>query len=236
MTEVAGVDGCKDGWVVVRRGRHGAVPRISVAVDLAGLFRDETLACIGIDVPIGLLDAAVPGGRACDAAARAYLGPKRSSSVFSAPVRPVLRAVNFDQAVATSRASSVHQLALSRQSFAIVPKIAEVDRMMSPQLQKRVVEVHPECSFAALNGGAAVTVSKKRVAGRAVRSALLQQAWGLDVGRLVQAHRSPGVQPDDILDAMAACWTADRVQRGVADRLPERSVVDASRLRMEIWI
>jgi predicted RNase H-like nuclease len=42
------------------------------------------------------------------------------------------------------------------------------------------------------------------------------------------------VQADDILDAMAACWTAERVRRGVGLRLPEGVVVDSRGLRMEI--
>ncbi len=233
--DVAGVDGCKDGWVVVRCGRGLADPRVDVRTDLDDLVRDQTLACIGIDVPIGLLNMAVPGGRACDVAARRYLGWPRSSSVFSAPVRPVLEARSFQDASDRSRGSSVHRLSLSQQSFAIVPKIAEVDRLMTPELQRRVVEVHPECSFAALNRGVAVALPKKRVAGRVARTELLQSAWGIDVTALWRSHRSPGVRPDDILDAMAACWTADRVLRGDAERLPQAPELDARGLRMEIW-
>src|SRR5271157_3482359 len=47
---------------------------------------------IAIDIPIGLLDAYEIGGRACDRAARKFLGKPRGNSIFPAPVRPVLAA------------------------------------------------------------------------------------------------------------------------------------------------
>jgi hypothetical protein len=37
----------------------------------------------------------------------------------------------------------------------------------------------------------------------------------------------------NLLDAMAACWTAERVLRGVAVRLPARPPRDSRGLRME---
>lgn len=235
MRDVAGMDGCRGGWVVVRRGPDARALRIEVVTDPESVFADPALACIGIDVPIGLLDAAAPGGRACDRAARAMLGPKRASSVFSAPVRDVLAAADFADAAARSRRSSSHQLALSRQGFAIVPKIAEVDARMTPARQQKIVEVHPECCFAAMNGGVALVLPKKRASGRAARTELMRRVWGIDVSALLHAHRGPGVQPDDVLDAMAACWTAERVARGVAQRLPAVPEVDRRGLRMEIW-
>lgn len=234
---IAGVDGCRDGWVVVRKRPTDGALHVEIVHDLCNVFADPSLAVIAVDVPIGLPDAAAPGGRSCDAAARRMLGPKRKSSVFSAPVRAVLAARDYPEAAAASRASSAHGLALSRQAFAIVPKIAAVDALMTPAAQRRIVEVHPECCFAAMNGGTAVALSKKRAAGRAVRLALLLRHWapGVDLAGLVEANRAPGVARDDIVDAMAACWSAERVLRGDATRLPVEPAVDARGLRMEIW-
>jgi predicted RNase H-like nuclease len=50
----------------------------------------------------------------------------------------------------------------------------------------------------------------------------------------VARHRSRGVQTDDILDAMAVCWTAARVLRRLEQRFPADPAVDARGLRMEI--
>ena len=44
-----------------------------------------------------------------------------------------------------------------------------------------------------------------------------------------------GVAIDDLLDAMAILWTADRYATGAAERLPESPEVDERGLRMEIW-
>jgi len=235
MGDIVGIDGCKAGWVVVRRSAVSDLMTCAVVADLAPLLDDPTIDVVGIDVPIGLLDAAVPGGRPCDRAARAFLGGKRASSVFSAPVRPVLGAATYAEAAERSLRSSPHRRKISQQCFAITPKIAEVDALMTPALQDRVVEVHPECSFAGLNGSTAVAEPKKRAAGRTVRAELLSQAWGIDAGAWLAAQRRPGVARDDVLDAMAACWTAERVRGGLAQRLPEVVEVDGRGLRMEIW-
>ena len=112
----------------------------------------ERPGVICIDIPIGLLDGAVPGGCACDQAARAFLDQPRGCSVFSPPVRPTLRASSFEEALRLNRASSTHALGISRQSFGFSVRSGEVDDMMSPFFQDRVFEVHPEVSLCALHG------------------------------------------------------------------------------------
>lgn len=238
MKQVAGIDGCRKGWVVVRRSIEGGVPQVEVVESFEQVVCDAQLEVIAIDVPIGLLDGARPGGRECDVAARRMLRPYRGSSVFSAPVRAVLDAPVFAEAAARSRASSPHQLAISQQCFAIVPKIAEVDGLVTPAVQGRVVEVHPECSFAAMNGGEALVEKKKSRAGRTARLALLSEHWApsVDLFEVVERSRGKDVARDDVIDAMVACWSAERVRAGVARRLPEAVVVDGRGLRMEIWV
>src|SRR6266540_5294230 len=86
VVPVAGVDGCRAGWLVVHEG-HAEVHRDFAAV-LAALPDD---AVVAVDMPIGLVDEHVAGGREVDRAARVELGPKRSS-VFSAPPRCALGA------------------------------------------------------------------------------------------------------------------------------------------------
>lgn len=222
----------------MRRGVAGGMPHVEVFADLRNVFADPSLAVIAVDVPIGLLDDAMPGGRACDMAARRFLGPRRASSVFSAPVRAVLQADGYADAAALSRASSTHRLALSQQCFAIVPKIAEVDALIAPEQQDRIVEVHPECCFAAMNGGVALAASKKTSEGRRERLLLLSRNWATDgdLAALVESRRSRGVARDDVIDAMAACWTAERVWKRVARRLPAEVEVDRRGLRMEILV
>lgn len=167
---IAGVDGCRGGWVVAKapllddEGPGVSRPRRGeVELKVCPTWLDVVKWCrgavrIAVDMPIGLPDRAEPGGRPCDRAARKLLrapdgGPGRSNSVFSAPVRGVLKAKTYEEALAISRASSEHNIGLSKQTWNIVPKIREIDEWMTPARARRVFECHPEIVFAVLNAG-----------------------------------------------------------------------------------
>jgi predicted RNase H-like nuclease len=126
---VVGLDGCPAGWIAsVWRG-PGHQPDV---VLLKSLERAETelpaaTAVIAIDIPLGLLDAAVPGGRACDREARSLLGPGRTSSVFSPPARQALAAKTHAEASQLNRNSGPTAGGLSIQAFAIFPKLRDAD-------------------------------------------------------------------------------------------------------------
>jgi predicted RNase H-like nuclease len=175
---------------------------------------------VAVDMPIGLADHHEPGGREGDRAARVELGPKRSS-VFSAPPRCVLGARTLPDA--RRRGGR-----LTLQTLNLLPRIEDVDRVLTPALQSRVFEVHPELSFAAMGDGRPVLAPKRSAAGSAERRAILQQA-----GVLVPA-RPAGAAVDDLLDACALSWSARRVVDGTARRVPETPACDARGFRMEI--
>jgi predicted RNase H-like nuclease len=198
-----GVDGCRAGWVACEWRRP---PRLYAT--FRDIVRENPRATIAIDIPIGL-DA---GDRECDKLARAQLGPRRSS-VFPPPPRAALRA--------TKRPAT-----MGAQAWAIVPKIREVDGAMTPALQKRVRESHPELVFAAL-AGAPMKHPKRTPTG--ARERLRALGW-----------RAMPVVPvggklDDVLDAYALSLEARRIALGVATRYPLRPKKDARGLRMEIW-
>ncbi|HEY8527711.1 MAG TPA: DUF429 domain-containing protein [Acidimicrobiales bacterium] len=222
---MAGADGCRAGWVVAVLPAGGGplelrvVPRLDAVVGDVAAGR---LAALAVDMPIGLPDA---GPRACDVAARRRLGPRRAS-VFPAPARAVLGSPTYAEALARSRAASGR--GLSRQAFNLVAKIAELDRVMRPDLQDRVVEAHPEMAFARL-AGRPCAAPKRTAAGRAERLALLA---GAGLGDL-SGTRLAGAAPDDVLDAAALTLTAARVRDGEAERLGD-GARDARGLRMEV--
>jgi predicted RNase H-like nuclease len=66
---VAGVDGCRGGWVAFKVELPTRVTSVEV-IDLPVWLRERPpdLACLGIDIPIGLLESP----RACDKAARKF--------------------------------------------------------------------------------------------------------------------------------------------------------------------
>jgi predicted RNase H-like nuclease len=135
---VAGVDGCRAGWVVATEAEG------TLAVEVVGQFSAVlervaagALDAVAVDIPIGLPAA---GSRRCDTEARRLIGPRRSS-VFPAPARGLLGARSWAEAAG-----------ISRQTYGILAKVAEVDAAVSPAAQDRVVEAHPEVSFTHLAG------------------------------------------------------------------------------------
>lgn len=229
MAEVAGVDGCKSGWIAVVVAEPGpASARIVTAPDFAALM--ETLAAcaaVVVDMPIGL--AAGPGGRMVEGLARQRIKP-RHNSVFTPPVRATLAAASYAEARTLNLAASGKSL--SAQAHGILPRIREIDGWITPERQARVVEGHPELAFATL-AGRPLAHYKKTAEGRADRASLLMRA-GFDVPAL-DAARPKGAAPDDLLDACILAHAARRVASGTALRLPEEPGRDARGLRMEMW-
>lgn len=97
---------------------------------------------------------------------------------------------------------------------------------------RRIVEVHPEVSFWALNRGAPLPYRKNSWNGLMMRLELLRSAGVV----LPPALDGPDdVQPDDVVDAAAAAWSARRVVRGEARSLPEATGVDQNGRPIAIW-
>ncbi|MCX4186481.1 DUF429 domain-containing protein [Methylophaga sp. OBS4] len=238
MTEVgyAGVDGCRGGWFVTLLGcREDTVQ--TVRYELCQHF-DEVVKLVArsvmvtVDMPVGLLEQALPGGRMCDRAARRLLGPRRSS-VFSPPARPALAAYpDYAAAVAVNGAG------ISLPAWHILPRIGEVDSCMTPRLQRRIMESHPELAFMSL-AGSPMSHSKKSREGLVERMGWLRQHFGRhepDVQALRKHFGRQRLAEDDILDACVLALVARRIRLGLGARLPGQNVpVDSKGLRMEIW-
>ena len=208
---VVGVDGCAAGWVAVA-WRGGAVDACVYATFDAVVAAWADASVIGVDMPVGLVER---GSRMADAAARAYLGGSgRSASVFPVPPRGALAASTYSDACRRALAHSGKQV--SQQIFRLFPKMREVDAHVA---DGRVVEVHPECSFAVMAGAPIRRASKKTWAGACARRALLAAA-GFEVPAAFPSADRVGL--DDVLDAAAVAWSARRVARGEAMSLPAR--------------
>ena len=236
MAWVAGVDGCRGGWFVVLRDMSSGCTRHNFVEEIRGVLTlPEKPIVVAVDIPIGLLEHAVRGGRDCDREARGLLGEPRARSVFSPPVRAALSCADYPSACRTNRASSSEKIGISRQSFGLRDKLLELDELMSPGLQDTIKEVHPELSFYELNGRRAMKHSKKEHDGLANRRKLL-----LDVGFAGVVSGNSGypraqVAEDDVLDACVACWTATRILGGQAICIPTDTPCDGCGIRMEIW-
>ena len=237
---VAGVDGCRGGWlaVLIPVGDPGAARMRLLATFKEVLDLPEAPAVIAVDMPIGLPERTGKGGRDADIQARSVLGG-RQSAVFAVPARAAVMATDYREACAIALATSEPPRKVSKQAFHLFPKIREIDRLMTPELQSRVFEVHPELAFWALNGRAPLQTPKKiksrpNPTGLADRRALLTAA-GFCPDFLADA-RVPASRagPDDLLDAAANAWSAQRILNRAEICFPERPARDTKGLRIEI--
>lgn len=225
------MDGCKGGWLVATAQEVGSERRIDcrVCVSFGAVLRQSSRwGAVAVDIPIGLTDGPP---RECDTEARKVLRPPRASSVFPAPIRQVLNVGTYEVACEEMRRQTGK--ALSKQSFAILRKVAEVDGVMNPKLQKRIVEIHPEVCFWAMNGYRAMRQNKRVPEGIRERRRLLRRVLP-ELDGFLEKGVPPGAGVDDFHDALAALWTAMSYTRDHFGRLPPEPAKDSRGLRMEM--
>jgi predicted RNase H-like nuclease len=259
---VLGVDACKTGWVgVALDGGATSVYIAATIVDLMSRVEaGGDIAVIAIDIPIGLADSGprladrqarqVVGPRWPSV----FLAPVRSALV----AQDHAAAVRVNQKLAgvgvSIQAFSLRRKILevdawvrlamserSRRTFRVAGRscasrnvrcrgVAEVST--DPGSTRRVVEVHPEVSFATM-AGRPLPDSKVTWAGAERRRMLLADAGIRFASELGEAGR--GARVDDILDAGAAAWSARRVAAGDAICMPSPPEVFSDGLSCAIW-
>ena len=198
-----GVDGCKGGWVAavldhedIRLEKYDSVESI---VD-----RYPTFDAFLIDMAIGLrnsLDKNRP-----DDAAKKELG-KKASTVFPIPSRDAVYAEGEEaQKQANKRA---FDKSLAKQSIAIIPKMRELDVFLNehPEYKNRILESHPEVSFARLNG-AVVLSRKQEEPGPSQRLDILSEYLEREnISGMYDKAKALGCKQDDLIDALCLAVT-----------------------------
>jgi predicted RNase H-like nuclease len=149
MRLIGGADGCKSGWFLATKDLNSGRTSCQVCPSTRDLFkRASSLEILAIDIPIGLTDKSP---RNCDLQARLLLKAGRASSVFPAPIRPVLSETDYKEAC--QKRFEVEGKRMSLQAWAIARKIREVDAVLQAdtELGNKVREVHPEVWFYTLS-------------------------------------------------------------------------------------
>lgn len=196
---VAGVDSTKRGWIAVVL-ENGRVSEVRLLQGSDTTFSELGAATVvAIDMPIGF------GPRAADTLARERVG---GSSVFAIPEEE-----KFAEPFGPGRG-------ISAQAHALGTRIRHVTEVAASD--RRFREVHPEVCFWAMNGERRLVYRKKSAGGALERMALLERA-GIEIATklLDDAARAP---LDDVLDAAACAWTAQRIAANEAESLPPGAV------------
>jgi predicted RNase H-like nuclease len=224
MTYV-GLDGYRKGWVAVRvDGETRELCFYSTVADLLATKFDFA----AIDMPIGL---PARGLRRCDLAARELLKP-HSSRVFTGVRRGLW---DFSSHAAANRALWARgEAGISIELWHLGKKISELDRAMTPRLQKKIRETHPELVFWRLNDRKPL-LSKHTEEGLRSRHRLLRAHGFRELDRWLRRDRiGSGAKRDDVIDACALALAARDFHLG--NVLPSGPAEkDARGLKMQIW-
>lgn len=249
VTWLAGVDGCKgpddnkNGWIAVFCEGDLAKAKAEVFRDFEHLLADPRAAgVIAVDMPIGLPEEGIKGGRTAEREVRARIG-KRRNSVFATPARSVVEAYRPDKAGYAAACAIARQSAWpapSQQAYHIFPRMLQIDAALRGDraLAKRVFEVHPELSFALMNENEAPLDEPKKKKGRLNQpgmdlrhNLLIKKGFSAD---FLAKTPPEGAAQDDFFDACAAAWSAARIARDDALILPDVAECDSCGLPMRI--
>lgn len=212
--QFVGVDGCKGGWFAfIKQAGVISYQCFTQLSDLNAYL--ASAACIFIDMPIGFPERGQPF-RLCDKLARQLL-PKRAASIFPVPCKAAVYAPDYAAACLINEHLIGKRFPI--QTWNITPKIRELDKLVSNNIQKNsrghtYYESHPEVVFAGLAGKPMLN-SKSTLQGQVERLALLCELVALDMPVLKQAlSQTPKklAKADDIIDAFVLMYAAMQQQ------------------------
>lgn len=227
-----GVDGTKGGWIAaILEELDLSIVRFYTIEDLCNSYPNASVVLI--DIPIGLPES--PADLRPDSLLRKSMKGK-ASSVFSTPCRQALACGDYQKASAQNK--KVLDRKLNKQSYAIIPKIKEVDDFIikHAEWQNRLLESHPEFAFMTLNKNQPVFESKKTKEGQQIRKDLLSRHIKNLDQCLEQLAQFPKKQYplDDVLDAICLAVIGRFGMCKGFLTIPEKPNLDPQGLKMQI--
>ena len=201
--QVAGIDGCKNGWVAVSLSTKGA---IIVQEQTFSTFMEHLHGAdaILIDMPIGLARNKEEAAHRPEKLARKFI-PGKGASIFNAPSEQAAFCTTYGDANAMNH--HILGKGLSKQSYHICSKIREVDTYVKrhPSHAKILMESHPEVCFAHLHPDKEpILENKKSPIGQEKRLMLLK-SYAPEVVSMVEQTLASSSElrkiTDDVIDA-----------------------------------
>ena len=232
---IASVDGYDGGWVVAmaQGWQSSDPPQLIACPDFASVLKEaESCKVVVVDMPIGLPSGKEP--RTCDLEAQKALGKSGQSRLFLCPPRNCMDAKEPDEFQKCIQHVTGKGAGLP--VWGIVPKIREVDDTMTPDLQNRVMEFHPELAWKRLAG--TVLATKHGAEGLLRRTNLLNNHYSTWLAGLKTGDLPSKVKLDDVLDSIVGLSVAHAIAEDPSYkmRFPENDPPKDERgLRMEIW-
>lgn len=215
MTKVLGIDGWKKKWIAVSL-EDGAFNDFHIFENLDEVaLLGPKIPAIAIDVPISLPEKPP---RPADKEAAKFIGPRRSS-VFASPPVFCLDEKWTDYGETNAECRSRFDSGISAQGFALMKNIRDAAKAAAQN--PRIFEVHPEVCFCEMNQGTPLQFTKKSWNGQRERIDLLEKS-GIVLPKVLPPEIGK-IPVDDILDAAAAAWSAQRIAEGNARSFPENN-------------
>jgi predicted RNase H-like nuclease len=144
----------------------------------------------------------------------------------------VLSCKTYQEANQLSR--QLTQKGMSIQTWNICSKINEVDLFLQTNsLNGKIHEVHPELSFRAWSKSDSLA-SKKSPEGKTQRRLLAEDYFNLNVLEIRKEIGAKFTAEDDILDALAALWSAERIATNQACSVLNEVQIDSLGFEMQI--
>ena len=228
--KVVGVDGCRAGWLAFTIDNSGYSLNIYNSIEM--LCRENAEAkLIIIDMPLGLPESI--NDIRPEIEARKILG-KKASSIFNCPCRQAVYKDSYKEANEMNK--NVLGKGLSQQSYAICPKIREIDMFLkdNEEYKDKLIESHPEICFSKLNG-TPIFENKKTPEGIKKRISVLSKYYkGIEAIVYGSEISKKDAQIDDILDAICLAVVAKIGQKDKLKAIPSIPQKDNCGLLMQM--
>jgi hydrolase, NUDIX family len=227
-----GIDGCKEGWIVANvKERRLYLKKCKDMDEISKEFSEveEML----INMVVGLPESM--GDIRPDCFARRILVGK-SMAVFAVPCRQAVYADSEDEMVNLNK--EILSKSLGRQVISIMPKIREIDEFLynNPNFITRLKESHSEVCFSRLLGETVMT-NKTKLDGITQRVDILSKYIDdFNVKNIRELAVKYKCSTGDILDSACLAVTANLIQKGQVQVIPELPMSDKRGILMRMTI